>query len=484
MKTRDVYRLALVGAVLVVLLNTFLASHAIHKVFSSEEWVVHTQTVIADTEQLLARVRSAESASRGFVLTADPIYEKQYSTASGRIADSIKKIQELTSDNVAQQRNIVELRSRVSAKMAVLDASMAERRGHPKGAIDADLVASIINDTPDRVENVQITLNNMLEQERNLLAQRTQQTEQSKKEVWITFIVASLLDFVLLVVAFEFLVRLSKEREIIAQNAEKIADLNTQLTQANVELEDRVARRTRELAFSNQELEAFSYSVSHDLRAPLRTIDGFSLALQEDFADKLSTEGNDYIVRVRNGVQRMGTLIDALLQLSRVTRSELQPENVDLTQLATSVFNDLEVLEPERKVNFIAQPGVRVEGDSRLLRIALENLIGNAWKFTSKVADPTIEFGSKPASDIDGIAPGHTVYFVKDNGAGFDMQYVDRLFTAFQRLHGDRDFKGSGIGLATVSRIIQRHHGTIGAKSEVGKGAKFSFTLAGGTSVG
>jgi light-regulated signal transduction histidine kinase (bacteriophytochrome) len=114
----------------------------------------------------------------------------------------------------------------------------------------------------------------------------------------------------------------------------------------------------------------------------------------------------------------------------------------------------------------------------------LENLIGNAWKFTSKVDNPTIEFGSNPATDINEIAPGHTVYFVKDNGAGFDMQYVDRLFTAFQRLHGDRDFKGSGIGLATVSRIIRRHHGTIGAKSEIGQGAKFSFTLAGGTSVG
>jgi light-regulated signal transduction histidine kinase (bacteriophytochrome) len=251
-----------------------------------------------------------------------------------------------------------------------------------------------------------------------------------------------------------------------------------------VELEDRVAQRTRELAFSNQELEAFSYSVSHDLRAPLRTIDGFSLALQEDFSDKLSAEGNDYIVRVRNGVQRMGTLIDALLQLSRVTRTELQPEDVDLSQVATSVFNEIQASDPSRRVNFIAQPDVHVQGDSRLLRIALENLIGNAWKFTSEVDNPTIEFGSKPATDIDGIAPGHTVYFVKDNGAGFDMQYVDRLFTAFQRLHGDRDFKGSGIGLATVSRIIRRHHGTIGAKGEIGHGAKFSFTLAGGTSVG
>jgi signal transduction histidine kinase len=491
MKKRDVYRLALVGAVVVVLLNTFFAAHAIRNVFNSQEWLSHTQNVIIATEQLLARVRSAESASRGFVLTDSPDSEQQYNLATGRVEESIRQLQELTLDNPAQQRNIAELRSRVAAKMAVLETSMAERRGHPKGAIDAELIASIINDTPDRVENVQTALHNMLAEENRLLDQRKEEARIARREVWVTFIVASLLDFVLLVAAFEFLLRLSVEREIIAENAEKIASLNEALTGVNAELEDRVAQRTqlleqrtRELAFSNQELEAFSYSVSHDLRAPLRTIDGFSLALQEDFADKLNVEGNDYIVRVRNGVQRMGTLIDALLQLSRVTRTELQSEDVDLSQLATVVFNELQSVEPSRRVTFIAQPGVHVKGDARLLRIALENLIGNAWKFTSKVSDPKIEFGSAPAADIHGVAPGHTVYFVKDNGAGFDMQYVDRLFTAFQRLHGDRDFKGSGIGLATVSRIIRRHHGTIGAESEVGRGARFFFTLAGGTSVG
>jgi signal transduction histidine kinase len=474
MKKRDAYRLALVVAVSVVLLNTFLAATAIRRVFQSQKEVAHTQDVMLATERIVARVRAAESSARGFDLTASPDFQAQYESYTQRTASAIEELQEYTADNPVQRSNIIELRSRIAAKMTVLEAGMAERRGHPSGAIDAELLSSIVNDTPDRVENVQNTLRNIMAEETRLYKLRSEKADSNRIEVWVTFVLASVLDFGLLVAAFEFLIRLSQERETIAS-------LNTQLLDANAELEDRVAQRTRELAFSNQELEAFSYSVSHDLRAPLRTIDGFSLALQEDFADKLNDEGRDYILRVRNGVQRMGTLIDALLQLSRVTRSEITTDDVDLSQLATSVFNELQTSEPERRVSFSAQPGVHVKGDSRLLRIALENLIGNAWKFTSKVSDPKIEFGSVTGSNgADGTSSAPAVYFIQDNGAGFDMQYVDRLFTAFQRLHGDRDFKGSGIGLATVSRIIRRHHGTIGAHSEVGHGAKFSFTLADG----
>jgi signal transduction histidine kinase len=171
----------------------------------------------------------------------------------------------------------------------------------------------------------------------------------------------------------------------------------------------------------------------------------------------------------------MGTLIDALLQLSRVTRTDLQTERVDLSSLATLVFNELQSSDPARSVVFSAEPGVIVQGDGRLLRIALENLIGNAWKFTSRTENAHIDFGTRPGV---GDHAGHTVYFIRDNGAGFDMQYVGRLFTAFQRLHGDRDFKGSGIGLATVSRIIRRHHGSIAAESAPGQGATFFFHLA------
>jgi light-regulated signal transduction histidine kinase (bacteriophytochrome) len=236
----------------------------------------------------------------------------------------------------------------------------------------------------------------------------------------------------------------------------------------NAELEQRVQLRTAELAASNRELEAFSYSVSHDLRAPLRSVDGFSLALEEDFADAIDEEGRDYIRRIRAGVQKMGQLIDALLQLSRITRADLSREQVNISDLAADVARDLRGENPDRNLVFRIQPGLETDADPRLLRVALENLLGNAVKFTARKPEATIEFGRSPETGE---------FFVRDNGAGFDMQYEDKLFHAFQRLHGDRDFKGSGIGLATVSRVIQRHHGEMRAEGAVDQGATFWFTL-------
>jgi light-regulated signal transduction histidine kinase (bacteriophytochrome) len=238
----------------------------------------------------------------------------------------------------------------------------------------------------------------------------------------------------------------------------------------NAELEERVRHRTVELEATNSELEAFSYSVSHDLRAPLRSVDGFSVALEEDYGDMLTGEGKHYLSRIRAGVQRMGQLIDALLQLSRITRAELVAEPVDLSGLAFEVAQELEQQNPDRQVEFVIQPGLRAEGDPRLLRAVFENMLGNAVKFTANTVQARVEFG---------YAPERGAYYVRDNGAGFDQQYAKKLFVAFQRLHGEKDFKGSGIGLATVARVIRRHHGTMGAEGVVGKGATFWFTLGG-----
>lgn len=234
----------------------------------------------------------------------------------------------------------------------------------------------------------------------------------------------------------------------------------------NSELEERVSRRTSELEATNRELEAFSYSVSHDLRAPLRTIDGFSAALHEDYDQTLDATGQDYLRRIREGVQRMGQLIDSLLQLSRITRAELIREPVNLSALATAIMSDLTVQNPGRRLVFHVQPDLQSIGDPRLLRAALENLLGNAVKFTGKEPEARIELGHSGDA-----------YFVRDNGVGFDMRYADKLFDAFHRLHGDKDFRGSGIGLATVARIIRRHQGKIWAESELGQGATFWFTL-------
>lgn len=238
----------------------------------------------------------------------------------------------------------------------------------------------------------------------------------------------------------------------------------------NRELEQRVRERTAELEAANQELEAFSYSVSHDLRAPLRSIDGFTQALAEDYAELLDVRAQDYTQRVRNAAQRMGMLIDDLLKLSRVTRAEMNRQTVDLSGVVLEIVVALRAAEPSREVAIEVQAGLTGMGDPRLLRVALENLLGNAWKFTSRQAAPRIEFGSTKVN-------GTPAYLVRDNGAGFDAQYAGKLFGAFQRLHSTEEYPGTGIGLATVQRVILRHGGRVWAEGEVGKGATFYFTL-------
>ncbi|MGH7507442.1 MAG: sensor histidine kinase [Longimicrobiales bacterium] len=242
------------------------------------------------------------------------------------------------------------------------------------------------------------------------------------------------------------------------------------LQELNAELEERVASRTAELATANRELEAFSYSVSHDLRAPLRSIDGFSQALVEDLGDAIEPAAREHLRRIRAGAQRMAELIDDLLRLSRINRYELAHEAVDLTGLARAVAAELRQHEPDRDVTIRIADHLAVEGDRRLLRLMLENLIGNAWKFTRRKSGARIDVGAELHDDA-------FMYFVRDNGAGFDMRYADKLFGVFQRLHPLTEFEGTGIGLAIVQRIVIRHGGAIAAFGEIGKGATFHFEL-------
>ncbi|MGE5418363.1 MAG: PAS domain S-box protein [Acidobacteriota bacterium] len=243
-----------------------------------------------------------------------------------------------------------------------------------------------------------------------------------------------------------------------------------QVMKLNLELEERVRERTAQLEAANRELEAFSYSVSHDLRAPLRSIDGFSQVLLEEYSDKVDEVGVDYVQRVRSASQRMAQLIDDLLKLSRITRAEMYTEDVKLSKMGWSIMSELKNNEPERFVEFIVQPNMKATGDTQLLRVALENLLENAWKYTSKRQDAQIEFGSREED-------GREVFFIKDNGVGFDETYADKLFGAFQRLHTRDEFPGTGIGLATVQRVINRHGGQVWAEGTVGVGATFYFTL-------
>jgi light-regulated signal transduction histidine kinase (bacteriophytochrome) len=238
----------------------------------------------------------------------------------------------------------------------------------------------------------------------------------------------------------------------------------------NEELEQRVIIRTHQLEMANKELEAFSYSVSHDLRAPLRSIDGFSLALIEDYQDKLPAEAQNHLRRVRSAAQRMALLIDDMLNLSRVSRASLQVRLTDISALVEDIVQELKQANPERRATFAIQPGISVNCDPGLLRVALENLLRNAWKFTSKKEQTFIEFGEQNGNLT-------RTFFVRDNGVGFDMTYVNKLFGPFQRLHSANEFPGTGVGLATVQRILHKHGGRVWAESIPDQGATFYFTL-------
>lgn len=278
-------------------------------------------------------------------------------------------------------------------------------------------------------------------------------------------------------VEIEFVKQIANHLGVALQHAELLADLRLEIDerqqaeQRAQNLNQGLRQAIIELKAVNKELEAFSYSVSHDLRAPLRSIDGFSQALLEDCQEQLDATGQDYLRRIRAATQRMGQLIDDLLTLSRVTRGDMHQEFVSLSQIASHICTNLQQSQPQRQVDFVVQTGLFAQGDAHLLQVVLDNLLNNAWKFTSKHLQARIEFGMMPQDS------GIPVYFVRDDGTGFDMAYRDKLFAPFQRLHGIHDFSGNGIGLATIQRIVHRHGGRVWAEGAVERGATFYFTL-------
>jgi signal transduction histidine kinase len=459
-------------AAIIVFLNAWWAFQAVRTLATNAYWLAHSWQVVHQVERVLGSAVNAETGERGYLISGMDSYLEPYTTARQELPAELAHLQSLTSDNPAQQARVQELRATLQLRFTVLQKAIDMRKhGGP------DLSAPLLIGGPGTIEmaHIRAICDAMEAEEDRLLAIRTASTNASRQRAEVTVVVAASLDFLLILFGFGQFVRerslrvaaeTAGERLLLAQNETEARA--AEIRSLNETLEDRVRVRTAELERINRELEAFSYSVSHDLRAPLRTIDGFSLALHEDYAATVGDTGRDYIERVRGGVQRMGQLIDALLQLSRITRAEIIREDFSMSRLAESVASDLQEQSPDRDLSFDIEPGLTANADPRLTRIALENLLGNAVKFTSKVPQAKVRFGWDTAQ---------SAWYIRDNGAGFDMIYADKLFGAFNRLHGDKDFKGSGIGLATVARVVHGHHGRIWANSAVNQGATFWFTL-------
>jgi signal transduction histidine kinase len=462
----------LTAAIVIVVANTVLAMRALGTLDTSQYWVEHTWEVINQVESIMGSVKDAETGARGYLITSDEAYLDPYTSGTRELPRELDRFQALTSDNPQQQRHIAAMRGLLVQRLSLLAQGIELRRTGRNDGLHAMVVSGTGKQQMDQLRGL---ADAMESEERRLLVQRTVGERASAIRARLTLYLASGLDLLLIVFMFRFFAR---ERELRLKTEETASSLVIaraeieqkveQVHELNQTLEERVRLRTAELEATNRELEAFSYSVSHDLRAPLRTIDGFSLALEEDYRDAVDATGRDYIHRVRTGVQRMGGLIDALLQLSRITRAEITRETVDISALARTVAANLEEEYPGRNLGIVIEDGLTIDADPKLLRVALENLMNNAAKFTSKLEVPSIQFGFDTAQQA---------FFLKDNGAGFDMYYAGKLFNAFNRLHGDRDFKGSGIGLATVARVVHRHHGRIWADAAVDRGATFFFTV-------
>jgi signal transduction histidine kinase len=411
-----------------------------------QHWVAHTHAVRAEIEVLFADLANAETNQRGYIITGQENYLTSYREAVEDAHGDYDSVRNLTSDNSTQQASLKNLAALMALRLTQMEEGIRARQIH--GA-PAGIIAVSYNSETGIMDKLRAVIGAMLNEEDRLLAVRTSAAETSSRRMKFIIVFGYALAFVFLVAACMVVHHEMENRRFADQAA---------------------AQRSAELEVANKELEAFCYSVSHDLRTPLRGIDGFSQALLEDYGSGLARGAQDHLRRIRAAAQRMGRLIDDLLNLSRYTRAEIQKEPTDLAEIGRKVAAELRQSQPQRDAQVVIAPELRCQSDPQLMRVVLENLLGNAWKFTSKIPQARIEFGKTNNN-------GSSAFYVKDNGAGFNPAYASQLFGAFQRLHGVAEFPGTGVGLATVQRIIRRHGGRIWAESAVDEGATFYFTL-------
>jgi signal transduction histidine kinase len=473
----------IIGFVVAALLTSFmgfLSWRSTRLAAADAEWVAHTYAVLGTLDATVRHTSDVETAARGFALTGEEPLLAPFDTALPLIGSDLDALRHLTADNPTQQQRLDALEPQISAAVAFSKRAVAQRR--QTRAIPSPGKFQQSNQLMDTLRG---TIQDMQAEETGLLDQRTGKAKAAKP--WTRFITVvgavfglSFLGLAWFAINREIGVSARAREEISALNAEleqRVAQRTTALQsserevhQLNEELEKRVIQRTAQLEVANQELEAFTYSVSHDLRAPLRHISGFSKILVEEFGPSLSPEAQRYLQRIQESTTRMGVLVDDLLNLARLGRKELRCQVTGLDSVVQEVISDLKPESDGRQVEWKVSNLPFVECDPSLIKQVFQNLLSNALKYTRPRASTIIEVNQTNAD-------GQPVVFVRDNGVGFSMKYADKLFGVFQRLHRSEDFEGTGVGLATVQRIIQKHGGRVWVEAELDKGATFYFTI-------
>ena len=471
-RERNAILISLVCAVVLLVIMMLLAARTFDERDRQEQWLIHSHEVSTALESFLSLLKDAETGQRGFLLTAQPHYLEPYQSAVADFPAAEKKLEQLLADNPEQIRRMAELKQYAMERLRELERTIELRRRDPQAALDV-----VLTDRGQQLmDESRRLVADMMQIEHALLLDRTEMRRGSAAGT-LQWMIVFLLLTILLVGAAGMVIyrsRLALAQETALREAgESWSSELEQVVNEKTDALRRVEVAERTLREANKELEAFTYSVSHDLRAPLRSINGFAKILTEDFGPSLPPEAKRHLRVIQKGASRMGELIDDLLEFSRLSRTALDRQVVDLERVVREVWSELRRQDEVRSAELVVGDLPRCLADRRLIKQVWVNLLSNALKYSRTRSEPRIEIGWRE----DEQQPGSVVYWIRDNGVGFDQQYVNKLFGVFQRLHRQEEFEGTGVGLALVRRIVQRHGGRVWAEGRLDEGATFYFTF-------